>query len=582
MKKTLSLVLAFCMICSIIAVVPAIQASAHATDPDGNALSKADFIIDVGHGGNDPGAMSTVLGGNRKESEDVLRLALATARLIIQSGSTVAMTRYTDETVSLTQRTDMANAGSYSYFVSIHRNACGTANLATGIETYYHNSQSSTSVSAKLATSVQNAAIGVGCWANRGVKTSNFHVTRESNMPAILIEYSFIDNASDNQKFDQYFNENAKAIANGMLAMIGKSVTDAKTVSAPSVTVASTSAHNQSINVSWGAVTNATSYNYTATVYEGEMSATTGKTIVSSSTTGTSFTIPAQASGKYVKVSVTAVGPNNKAETVKSVMLGKDAVYPTDVQYIPVADVNGSQSVSNSTVWNSSVGTAFGMTWWRAFVCSPNADGTYTVNSIYENGVAKSVSVTGTNVLWAIHSGYTGYDVAATIVVGDKLTFCGVYIDNKTVRGTGYVLVNGGVALHPDDLTLSDATVAVEDDFLVGVGIGDTGSEIVSKFNESADYVKVYDAAGAEVTGGVVCTGYTVNLVVNSEVVKSITIIISGDVNGDGAIGSSDILVVSGAVDGSSKLNDVFSKAGDIDGSGTVTSTDYMALCNKI
>jgi len=472
-KRLTSIVLTLCLMFSVFALAPVEESflsadAAVGVSVNGSSLASANFIIDPGHGGNDPGAMSTVLGGSREEADDTLRLSLAVAKLINQSGASTALTRVTDITLSLQNRTDMANAGNYSYFVSIHRNACGTANLGTGIETYYHQSQSASSVSAQLANSVQNALIGVGCWVNRGVKYNNFHVTRESNMPAILVECSFIDNASDNANFDKYFDADAKAIANGMLKMIGKSVVDQKTVTAPTFTSGSSVNYNTGVTFRWNAVTNATSYKYTVKLFDGEPSATSAVSTIynSVSTTNTYVTIPAQSKGKYLQATVTAVGPNNTASSTKLVALGNNPTYPTTKEYIPVFEINGATNVVNSIVVTAKTGS-FAMTWWRAMLCSPNNDGTYTVNSVYEAGASKSVSVTGNNVVFAIHSSSANYNYATKIIVGDKLSFVGVFIDNNVVYDNAHVLVNGGVSLSVTAPTVS-CPAEIE--------VGDTGT----------------------------------------------------------------------------------------------------------
>ncbi len=362
-------------------------------------------------------------------------------------------------------------------------------------------------------------------------------------------------------------------------------VSEAQTnkVKAPTVTVNSVVAHNAALPVSWAAVENATSYTYKAEVYKGEISATTATTVASGTVSGTSVTIPAQAAGKYMKVTVTAVGPENTATTTKSVMMGPwVGSYPTDVEYIPVADVNGSVSASNSTVWTSSKGTSFGMTWWRAFVCSPNADGTYTVNSIYENGATKSVSVSGNQILFAIHSGYTNYQYCSKIVTGDKLTLVGIYLDNATIRGNGYILVNGGVPIGPSSLTIKDTSVKYSGNYLTGANVGITGTQLAQKFNEDASYIVVKDAAGSVVTSGAVCTGYTVNLVVNNVVKQSYTLAVDGDVNCDGIISVSDLLSISKVIDGTGTLGELYTCAGDMDGSGNIATTDYMIMCTAI
>lgn len=484
-KKLTSILLVLCIMVSVFAFSAIQEASlsvsaAVGVSVNGTTMASANFIIDPGHGGSDPGAMSTVLGGSREEADDTLRLSLAVAKLVNQSGGSAALTRVTDITLSLQNRTDMANAGSYSYFISIHRNACGTANLGTGIETYYHQSQSASSVSAKFATSVQNALIAVGCWTNRGVKYNNFHVTRESNMPAILVECSFIDNATDNANFDKYFDADAKAIANGMLAMIGKSVVDSKTVTAPTFTSGASVNYNTGVTFRWNAVTNATSYKCKVELYNGEPSATSAvATLVNSTITDTAVSISAdKCTGKYLKATITAVGPSNEATSTKLVALGNNPTYPTTVQYTPVLEINGATNVVNSIVCTSAKGT-FAMTWWRAMLCSPNNDGTYTVNSVYEAGATKSVSITGNNVLFAIHSSSTNYDYVTSVKAGDKLTFVGVFLDNNTIFDNAHVLVNGGVSL-----SVSAPTVSCPAE----IEVGDTGTVSWSAVANATSY----------------------------------------------------------------------------------------------
>ncbi len=574
MKKILSLVLTVCMVCSIIAIVPSIDANAYAApvDINGKAKSSATFIIDPGHGGSDPGACL----GSRHEADDVLRLSLAVGRYIIDSGYSVAFTRITDFYNSPSEKASAANSGSYSYFVSVHRNASGAGGV--GYETYYY----SGTTSKNLATYIHNEVTAIGCWRNRGIKTASYTVLKNTNMPAVLLEVGFIDVASENTIFDNYFDANAKAIANGMLKMVGASVTTNK-VTAPTVTVNSTVAYGSSLSVSWSAVKNATSYNYSAKLYSGEISATSATTLVSSSTTGTSFTIPAQSSGKYIVVSVTAVGPSNSATTTKNVMMGPYyGSYPTDVEYLPVNEINGTTSSSNSTIWTSSNTSTFAAKYWRAFTCSPNADGTYTVDTIHEYNATKSVTVSGKNILFAIHSSYANYEYCTDIVVGDKLTLCGIYLDSATIRGTGYILVNGGVPLHPDSLTIKDSAVSYDGEYLVGATIGSSGSDITSMFNEESEYVQVKDLNGNVVDAGIIGTGYTVNLVVEGVAVESYTIIVSGDLNSDGTMNTSDLLSVTTYIEGKFDLSGMYFKAGDLDGNDTVATTDYMIMCEYI
>ncbi len=173
------------------------------------------WMFDPGHGGSDPGAVN----GPRYEKDDNLRLALAVAERMRASGETVVLTRETDVSVELNARSDMANEQGVTYFVSFHRNSA--TQVATGAETYYHNALDETSESAKLAAVVQRALVDVG-FKDRGVKQANFSVLRRTDMPAILLETGFINNAADSLCFDDNFEELADRIAAALLSHVGK------------------------------------------------------------------------------------------------------------------------------------------------------------------------------------------------------------------------------------------------------------------------------------------------------------------------------------------------------------------------
>lgn len=344
--------------------------------------------------------------------------------------------------------------------------------------------------------------------------------------------------------------------------------------------------HNTVENVSWVAIEGATKYKYSVEYYEGEPGVTPAKTITSGETAGTSFSFTAPATGKYATVKVTScAATNDLTTTVANLMLGKVSEYPTNVQYIPVAGMNNAVNVSTSTIWTASKGAAFSAVYWDAFHCSPNADGTYTVNAKYSSGSAKSVSVSGNDLVFAIHMEYSGYDYAKNIVVGDKLTLNGIYIDKETVSEKAHILVNGGVAYAPASLTTDDSTL-IKDDInkaFVGLDMNTTVADTVKKFNEDNSFIEIRNVKGEKVTNdGLVGTGCTVNIVVDGNVTLSYSLVVRGDIDGDANISSSDYLAMKNVINGSMKLNGAFSLAVDYNGDDASSAADYIALRKKI
>jgi N-acetylmuramoyl-L-alanine amidase len=173
----------------------------------------ARLCFDYGHGGKDGGASYK----GRKESDDVLSLGKAVAAEIRKYGVIVDETRTSDVYVSLGARSSFENKKEYDYIISFHRNAY-KPEKAKGVETYVYTKTGSKAKS--LAQKVQSALVGVG-FVNRGVKSANFHVLRETKSPAILIEAGFIDSSADNNIFDSKRSQIVTAITKAILAQLG-------------------------------------------------------------------------------------------------------------------------------------------------------------------------------------------------------------------------------------------------------------------------------------------------------------------------------------------------------------------------
>jgi len=108
---------------------------------------------------------------------------------------------------------DAANKFNADAFVSIHCNAAANP-AAHGTETYYHASSARGSM---LAQYIHCELVGMGL-ANRGTKTANFHVLRNTAMPAVLVEMAFISNPEEEALLasDEFQRQAAEAIARGV------------------------------------------------------------------------------------------------------------------------------------------------------------------------------------------------------------------------------------------------------------------------------------------------------------------------------------------------------------------------------
>lgn len=171
------------------------------------------LCFDYGHGGEDSGACYK----GRKESNDVLNIGKSVAEEVRRHGAIVDEIRTSDATVSLNDRSSFENRNSYDYFISFHRNAF-KPEQARGVETYTYLSASTKAKA--LVEKIQAGLVSVG-FVNRGVKTANYHVLRETRCSAVLIEIGFIDNSLDNNIFDSKRNEIINAITKAILSQLG-------------------------------------------------------------------------------------------------------------------------------------------------------------------------------------------------------------------------------------------------------------------------------------------------------------------------------------------------------------------------
>ncbi|RJO69598.1 MAG: hypothetical protein C4523_06180 [Myxococcales bacterium] len=246
---------------------PAVQTAGQEAEPSGGKVVARraeeptpidDFavrtvVIDPGHGGEDSGA----IGKGKTREKDVVLAVAKKLKLILEKeqGLHVILTRSSDKTMGLFDRTKVANDAQADLFLSIHANANRRSKFS-GAETWYLNNASD-NYSARLAKRenevfgkevsdldfiltdlsmnanvddsillaklVQKAMLKKlrGSYSgvdDRGVRRALFHVLLYARMPAILVETSFISNPTEEKRLkDPKYQETlARGIAEGV------------------------------------------------------------------------------------------------------------------------------------------------------------------------------------------------------------------------------------------------------------------------------------------------------------------------------------------------------------------------------
>ena len=152
------------------------------------------IIIDAGHGFTTPGKSSS---DGMKEYEFNRSVAQYLKNLLSRFQVNTYFAHSDTHDVPLHERTKRANSLLADLYISIHANAAGNGGWheATGIETFIHQSKPKKALA--LATKIQKELSTATGLHNRGVKTADFHVLRETKMTAVLIECGFMTNKSD-------------------------------------------------------------------------------------------------------------------------------------------------------------------------------------------------------------------------------------------------------------------------------------------------------------------------------------------------------------------------------------------------
>jgi len=118
----------------------------------------------------------------------------------------------------LSDRTKYANKINADYLISFHCNS-STSILATGWESHIYINPSSKSIEYQniihneIMSYLKNYNV-----IDRGMKKSNFHILRESNMPAILLENLFVSSPNDAKllKDSKFLDGLSVSITNGL------------------------------------------------------------------------------------------------------------------------------------------------------------------------------------------------------------------------------------------------------------------------------------------------------------------------------------------------------------------------------
>lgn len=119
--------------------------------------------------------------------------------------------------------------------------------------------------------------------------------------------------------------------------------------------------------------------------------------------------------------------------------------------------------------------------------------------------------------------------------------------------------------------------------YVIGFKVGTSVSSFIQsiKSADSSAFVNMKNTSGADINSGTISTGMTFTLKESGNN-KTYTIVVKGDVNGDGAIYATDYVKVKNYIMGNTTLNNAYLQAADVNSDGRVYATDYVIIKNYI
>jgi len=188
---------------------------------DSAGITGKTIVLDPGHGGSDSGAIGPT---GVTEKSITLRVATELRQLLLDAGAKVLMTRTTDVDVApqpatdageLQARCDVANQAKADIFLSIHMDSFSNGS-AKGTTGYYYAKGSQ--AGKRLADYVRQGVIDQIGTTDRGTKSCNFYVVKNTTMPASLVELAFVSNSQEETLMNSTdgIKKAAKGIFNGM------------------------------------------------------------------------------------------------------------------------------------------------------------------------------------------------------------------------------------------------------------------------------------------------------------------------------------------------------------------------------
>lgn len=169
------------------------------------AVANQVIVIDAGHGGIDPGAISK---RNNLEKDVTLAISKKLDRYLGQAGALVINLRENDSDLAgdeftgsirerkrkdLAARVEIANDNKADIYISVHTNSVPNPQWS-GSQTFYKKGSEEGKI---LAQSIQEELIHVLGNTKRDAKAGSYFILDRTKMPTVIVEVGFMSNPAE-------------------------------------------------------------------------------------------------------------------------------------------------------------------------------------------------------------------------------------------------------------------------------------------------------------------------------------------------------------------------------------------------
>lgn len=158
-------------------------------------LSGKKIVIDPGHGGRDKGNVNRGI----VEKDVNLSIALKLEKMLKYIGTNVVLTRIDDSEITSEERIKIINKERPDFCISIHQNSF-MMNGMNGVEAYCYDKDEEALKLGRIVCSNMNRFAGI---KNRGIRTGDYYLLRESRVSTLIIECMYLTGNIDIEKYNE-------------------------------------------------------------------------------------------------------------------------------------------------------------------------------------------------------------------------------------------------------------------------------------------------------------------------------------------------------------------------------------------